>query len=65
MNIFDPKKPVSEFNGQYRYLPTGEVFSLKIVEKSQCRMNRTHLAKGTDAFWDGEPADFQRLFERI
>jgi len=38
---------------------------LKIVEKSQCRMNRTHLAKGTDAFWDGEPADFQRLFERI
>lgn len=63
------------FSGRYKYLPTGEVFALKIVPKSECRFNisgdkpapayRTHLCRGGDKFWDGTPEDFAKLFEKL
>lgn len=55
----------AEYIGQYRYRPTGEVFGLLIKDRSQVRQGRTHYAKGPQSSWDGTPADFQKLFDRI
>jgi hypothetical protein len=53
------------FSGSYIYKPTGETYALKIVDKSQVRQGRTHLAKSDSAFWEGTDAEFLRLFNKV
>lgn len=63
----NPPKPedLGEFKGQYRYIPTGEIFGLKVLDAADVRANRTHQAKSARKFWDGTAAEFRELFDKV
>jgi len=54
-----------EYSGQYRYLPTGEIFGLKVLNSADVRANRTHHAKSPLKFWDGTAEEFRAQFDKI
>jgi len=56
---------LEEYKGQYRYLPTGEIFGLKILPTADVRANKTHLAKSPLKFWDGTAEEFRAQFDKV
>lgn len=54
-----------EYQGQYKYIPTGEVFGLKVLNDSEVRAHKTHHAKSPLKFWDGTEAEFRAQFDKL
>jgi hypothetical protein len=53
---------LADYEGEYKYLPTGEVFGLKMVEDDP--YGHTHHLKNVDHFWSGNEEDFRKNFEK-
>lgn len=56
---------LGDYSGQWRYLPTGEVFGLKVLPIGQVRANKTHTAKSPLKFWDGTAEEFRQQFDKV
>jgi len=56
---------LKDYEGQYRYLATGEVFGLKVLPAGEVRANKTHTAKSPLKFWDGTAEQFRAQFEKV
>lgn len=66
-NRVNPPEPtdLSNYTGKYKYLPTGEIFGLKILPDSDVRCHKTHTAKNATKFWDGTADQFRELFDKV
>jgi hypothetical protein len=53
---------LEEYEGTYKYLPTGEEFGLKLVRDDA--YGKTHHLKNVDHFWSGNVDEFRRAFEK-
>ena len=56
---------LNEYSGRYKYLPTGEVFGLKVLAEADVRSRKTHHAKNALKFWDGTPEEFRANFDKL
>lgn len=56
---------LDEYSGQYRYLPTGEIFGLQIKHDLDVRAHKTHHAKSPLKFWDGTAEEFRANFDKV
>jgi hypothetical protein len=56
---------LEDYKGAYKYLPTGEVFGLKVLADNEVRAHKTHHAKSPLKFWDGTAAEFRALFDKV
>lgn len=55
---------LGQYSGKYKYLPTGEIFALKVLPDNEVRAHKTHTAKNQTKFWDGTAEEFRRLFDK-
>lgn len=54
------------YSGKWKDQRTGDIFALKVVDASEVRFARTHLARSADGkFGDYTEADFFRIFRTV
>lgn len=51
--------------GHFRHTETGEVFAKKTVPIHKVRAGRTITLKNALSFWEGTPAEFRAVFDKV